>query len=62
LTNQLSMPLRDGRIHKRQDRSPLPSGPEPKALTAIAAIAWYAGLTLAGYLWAQVLLRRDLNR
>ena len=26
------------------------------------AVAWCAGLTLAGYLWARILSRRDLNR
>jgi ABC-2 type transport system permease protein len=30
--------------------------------TALIAVAWCAGLTLAGYLWARALLRRDLNR
>ena len=34
----------------------------PDGGTAIAAVAWCARLTLAGYLWARVLLRRDLNR
>jgi ABC-2 type transport system permease protein len=34
----------------------------PSGGTALAAVAWCAGLTLAGYLWARVLLRRDLNR
>jgi ABC-2 type transport system permease protein len=30
--------------------------------TALAAVAWCIGLALAGYLWARVLFRRDLNR
>jgi ABC-2 type transport system permease protein len=30
--------------------------------SALAAVAWCAGLTLVGYLWARVLFRRDLNR
>jgi ABC-2 type transport system permease protein len=30
--------------------------------TALAAVVWCAGLALAGYLWARVLVRRDLNR
>ncbi len=30
--------------------------------SALAAVAWCAGLALAGYLWARVLSRRDLNR
>jgi len=30
--------------------------------SAITAVAWCAGLTLAGYLWARALSRRDLNR
>lgn len=34
----------------------------PSGGTALAAVAWCAGLALAGYLWARVLLRRDLNR
>jgi ABC-2 type transport system permease protein len=34
----------------------------PDGGTALAAVAWCAGLTLAGYLWARALSRRDLNR
>ena len=34
----------------------------PSGGTVLAAVAWCAGLTLAGYLWARVLFRRDLNR
>jgi ABC-2 type transport system permease protein len=34
----------------------------PSGGTAPAAVAWCAGLALAGYLWATVLSRRDLNR
>jgi ABC-2 type transport system permease protein len=34
----------------------------PAGGSALAAVAWCAGLTLAGYLWARALLRRDLNR
>jgi len=34
----------------------------PDGRSAIAAVAWCAGLALAGYLWARVLSRRDLNR
>ncbi len=34
----------------------------PSGGTAVAAVAWCAGLALAGYLWARVLFRRDLNR
>jgi ABC-2 type transport system permease protein len=34
----------------------------PSGGTALAAVAWCAGLALAGYLWARVLFRRDLNR
>ena len=30
--------------------------------TTLAAVAWCVGLALAGYLWARVLFRRDLNR
>jgi ABC-2 type transport system permease protein len=30
--------------------------------SAAAAVAWCAGLALAGYLWARALSRRDLNR
>jgi ABC-2 type transport system permease protein len=30
--------------------------------SGVAAVAWCAGLALAGYLWARVLFRRDLNR
>jgi len=29
---------------------------------AVAAVAWCVGLTLAGYVWARALSRRDLNR
>ena len=28
----------------------------------IAAVAWCAGLALAGYVWARALSRRDINR
>jgi len=28
----------------------------------LTAVIWCAGLALAGYLWARVLVRRDLNR
>jgi ABC-2 type transport system permease protein len=34
----------------------------PSGGTAVAAVAWCAGLALAGYLWARILSRRDLNR
>jgi ABC-2 type transport system permease protein len=34
----------------------------PDGGTVLAAVVWCAGLALAGYLWARVLLRRDLNR
>jgi ABC-2 type transport system permease protein len=34
----------------------------PSGGTAVAAVLWCAGLALAGYLWARVLFRRDLNR
>lgn len=34
----------------------------PSGGTVLAAVGWCAGLTLAGYLWARVLFRRDLNR
>jgi ABC-2 type transport system permease protein len=34
----------------------------PAGSTALAAVAWCAGLALTGYLWARVLSRRDLNR
>lgn len=34
----------------------------PSGGTALAAVVWCAGLALAGYLWARVLVRRDLNR
>jgi ABC-2 type transport system permease protein len=34
----------------------------PDGGTALAAVAWCIGLALAGYLWARVLFRRDLNR
>jgi ABC-2 type transport system permease protein len=34
----------------------------PDGGTALAAVAWCLGLALAGYLWARVLFRRDLNR
>jgi ABC-2 type transport system permease protein len=30
--------------------------------TALVAVAWCAGIALAGYLWARVLFRRDLSR
>jgi ABC-2 type transport system permease protein len=30
--------------------------------TVVAAVAWCVGLALAGYLWARVQFRRDLNR
>jgi ABC-2 type transport system permease protein len=34
----------------------------PTAGSVLAAVAWCAGLALAGYLWAWVLFRRDLSR
>jgi ABC-2 type transport system permease protein len=34
----------------------------PSGGTALTAVAWCAGLALAGYLWARALSRRDLNR
>ena len=34
----------------------------PGGGSALAAVVWCAGLALAGYLWARVLFRRDLNR
>jgi ABC-2 type transport system permease protein len=34
----------------------------PSGGTALTAVAWCAGLALAGYLWARILVRRDLNR
>lgn len=34
----------------------------PSGGTVLTAIVWCAGLALAGYLWARVLVRRDLNR
>jgi ABC-2 type transport system permease protein len=34
----------------------------PDGHSAVAAVAWCVGLTLAGYVWARVLLRRDLSR
>lgn len=34
----------------------------PSDGTVLAAVAWCAGLALAGYLWARALSRRDLNR
>jgi len=34
----------------------------PSGGTELAAVVWCAGLALAGYLWARVLVRRDLNR
>jgi len=34
----------------------------PDGGSTLAALAWGVGLTLAGYLWARVLFRRDLNR
>jgi ABC-2 type transport system permease protein len=30
--------------------------------TTLTAVIWCAGLAVAGYLWARVLVRRDLNR
>ena len=34
----------------------------PIGSSGLAAIAWCVGLTLAGYLWARVLFRRDVSR
>jgi ABC-2 type transport system permease protein len=34
----------------------------PDGGNALVAVAWCAGLALAGYLWARVMFRRDLNR
>jgi ABC-2 type transport system permease protein len=34
----------------------------PSGGTGLAAVAWCIGLALAGYLWARILSRRDLNR
>jgi ABC-2 type transport system permease protein len=34
----------------------------PDGSTALIAVAWCVGLALAGYLWAQALSRRDINR
>jgi ABC-2 type transport system permease protein len=34
----------------------------PSGGTTLAAVAWCAGLALAGYLWARALSRRDVNR
>jgi ABC-2 type transport system permease protein len=34
----------------------------PDGGSTLAAVAWCTGLALAGYLWARVLFRRDLNR
>jgi ABC-2 type transport system permease protein len=34
----------------------------PSGGTVLAAVVWCIGLALAGYLWARVLSRRDLNR
>jgi ABC-2 type transport system permease protein len=34
----------------------------PSGGTVLAAVAWCAGIALAGYLWARVLVRRDLSR
>jgi ABC-2 type transport system permease protein len=34
----------------------------PIGSNGIAAVAWCAGLALAGYVWARVLSRRDINR
>ena len=42
-------------------RGLLTGAPLPGA-TVLAAVAWCAGLALAGYLWARALSRRDLNR
>jgi ABC-2 type transport system permease protein len=34
----------------------------PDGAIAFIAVAWCVGLALAGYLWARILFRRDLNR
>lgn len=34
----------------------------PDSGSVIAAVAWCAGLALAGYVWARLLFRRDLSR
>jgi ABC-2 type transport system permease protein len=34
----------------------------PDSASILAAVAWGVGLTLAGYVWARILFRRDLNR
>jgi len=34
----------------------------PDGGSTLAAVAWCVGLALAGYLWARLLFRRDLNR
>jgi len=34
----------------------------PSGGSTLAAVVWCAGLALAGYVWARVLFRRDLNR
>jgi ABC-2 type transport system permease protein len=34
----------------------------PSTSTALTAVAWCAGLALAGYLWARALSRRDISR
>jgi ABC-2 type transport system permease protein len=34
----------------------------PSGGTVLAAVAWSAGLALAGYVWARILVRRDINR
>jgi ABC-2 type transport system permease protein len=34
----------------------------PDGAIALVAVAWCVGLALAGYLWARILFRRDLNR
>ena len=34
----------------------------PDGGSALAAVAWCAGLALAGYVWARVLFRRDVSR
>jgi len=34
----------------------------PSGGTVLTAVIWCAGLALAGYLWARLLARRDLNR
>lgn len=38
------------------------TGATPPGGTVLAAVLWCAGLALAGYLWARVLVRRDLSR